>query len=67
MLAVNLLCSTCGARARRPIHDGVFSVGCRGVHEALSESAKCPNGHGFMVREDGRETVDQIKAKESSE
>lgn len=63
MLNVNMICSRCDAKARRAIHDGVWSVGCRGVHEAPSESAKCPNGHGFMIREDGRETVDQIEAK----
>jgi hypothetical protein len=60
---VNLICQICGATARRPLTDGPLGVGSRGVHETPSEDAKCPKGHGQMVREDGRRTVKEAEIR----
>lgn len=48
--SVSLVCKTCGERARRKLTD---EPGSRGVHETPCEPAKCPKGHGYMVRVDG--------------
>ena len=62
MTKVNMKCPTCSYTARRPLCQ--WMAGARGVHEQLSESALCPSGHGHLVREDGRETVDQYLKKQ---
>ncbi len=48
---VTLVCTECGWTARRKLR---FEPGSRGTHETPSESARCPKGHGSMVRADGR-------------
>lgn len=48
--SVTLVCKDCGKRARRRLTD---EIGARGVHETSCEPAKCPQGHGYMVRLDG--------------
>ena len=50
MTRVHKICLVCGYRAKRDLMD---EVGCRGVHETSAEPARCPNGHGDLVREDG--------------
>lgn len=52
MPKVNLICRTCGNKARREL---LLQPGSRGVHETSSELALCPNGHGKLEREDGGE------------
>lgn len=51
MTSVTLRCPTCGHTARRPL---MLEPGSRGVRETPSEPALCPQGHGAMVRADGR-------------
>jgi hypothetical protein len=51
MTRVTLTCKVCGYRARR---DLARTASCRGVHETPSEPGRCPRGHGFLVRIDGR-------------
>lgn len=51
MTSVTLRCPTCGHTARRPL---MLEPGSRGVRETPSEPALCPQGHGTMVRADGR-------------
>lgn len=48
---VNCLCVTCGARRKSEL---LFQPGCRGVRETACAPVYCPNGHGIMVREDGK-------------
>lgn len=50
MTNVTLRCSQCDYTARRPL---LSQAGSRGVHETSSEPARCPKGHGELVREDG--------------
>ena len=52
MTKVTLVCKTCGYKARRELAN---IPGCRGVHETPSVIAKCPQGHGLLVREDFNE------------
>ncbi len=48
--SVTLVCKTCRHTARRKL---LFEAGCRGTRETASQPAKCPRGHGAMVRQDG--------------
>jgi hypothetical protein len=48
--SVTLVCKTCHHTARRKL---LFEAACRGTRETPSEPAKCPKGHGPMVRKDG--------------
>lgn len=50
MPSVQLICETCGLKAKRKLLE---VPGCRGIHETPSEPASCPSGHGEMVRVDG--------------
>lgn len=47
---VTLVCRTCAYEARRDLR---LEPGSRGVHETSSEPARCPKGHGLLVRKDG--------------
>lgn len=47
---ITLRCKTCGKTARRPLLD---VPGCHGHRELPAERALCPDGHGYMEREDG--------------
>lgn len=49
MTRVNLRCPQCGYTARRAL---AMEPGSRGVHETRAEPARCPKGHGELVRED---------------
>ena len=48
--SVTLVCKECGATARRKL---MLEAGSHGVHETSSEPARCPKGHGPMIRQDG--------------
>lgn len=48
---VNLHCPVCKRTARRFLRR---ESGSRGVHETCAEPASCPDGHGFMVRDNGK-------------
>lgn len=48
---VNCRCLTCGVRRKSEL---LFQPGCRGVRETACAPVHCPNGHGIMVREDGK-------------
>jgi hypothetical protein len=45
-----LVCTVCGYKAKRTL---VPTTACRGHHETPSEPARCPRGHGELVRVDG--------------
>lgn len=47
-----MVCQECGMRARRDLEN---EVACRGVHETPAKPARCPRGHGLMVRLDGHD------------
>lgn len=50
MTNAQLVCKTCGYKAKRPLKE---EVACRGFHETASEPASCPKGHGLLERVDG--------------
>lgn len=50
MTRVTLACPRCGHKARRAL---MFEPGSRGTRETCSEPARCPKGHGLLVRVDG--------------
>lgn len=52
---VTLVCPACPYTARRPLQ---LVSGCRGIHETFAEPATCPSGHGYLVRQDQRTTLD---------
>jgi hypothetical protein len=56
MTRVTLRCASCGMAARRSLFE---EPGSRGVHEALTEPAFCPRGHGPMARIDGHQSLRQ--------
>ena len=45
-----LVCETCGYQAKRPL---LTQVACRGFRETACVPARCPHGHGYLVRVDG--------------
>ncbi len=47
---VTLICTKCKYTARRPL---MIESACYGIRETGSEPARCPNGHGVLVRKDG--------------
>lgn len=60
MTRVTLVCPTCGHTARRGL---MLEVACRGTHETISEPARCPKGHGLLVRKDGVQNTSPIPAR----
>lgn len=47
--SAQLICTTCGYKAKRPLMD---QVACHGFRETASEPASCPQGHGLLERMD---------------
>lgn len=54
MMRVTLICNECTYVARRNITN---EPGNHGITETRSEPARCPNGHGQLIRKDGRQVV----------
>ena len=49
-MSITVKCPVCGKLARRKL---MIVVACHGRKEAPTEPARCPSGHGRMVRTDG--------------
>lgn len=57
MPKVKLVCEKCGYEAKREL---AWDIGSRGIHETASEPARCPKGHGSLVRKDGGSIQKQL-------